>query len=442
MVQIRIDPERPQTYHSFDGEVEVLFPKAVKTNPERFLSVVNQLIAKQRDKAWDHERGGKMFHGAALVRTREGRYFLQANIHLPNSKIVRNCAEANAITEAVGRESIDSEITDVWFMGGRGEFESGIRIVPSDLGKRVAPCGSCLDVIWNQRVRMNGHTRVHMLPLNDGEWKLIPNNGTSFEKLKPNQVLTRTIEELLPNVSLFLSDADGTLKQAVKQAWQYMNDEDSWKSINQAMLSNAIIDLEQSQQLSPEETMRRINSVMLETMRNAWQRSHKELKSAKVAVVRTKDGHYRVGISVDNNKTLGTPGAELQAISQAVSLDPRTVITDVFIMAFDFEKMPALMEQWEKTPAANVELAMPDGDTRDRIFKTRPKGIHAGETVTGLLGDTIDSEQGPNIHIFVPNDGTHFNPEADVKRFSTRSLLPYAFISSKYLPETSQPVRH
>ena len=97
------------------------FKEDNSNNNDRKIALINQLLLDQRHKALDHERTGVMFHGAALVETKDGRWFLQSNIHLPNPEITRQCAECNAATEAHGREGKTMEIKELWFLGGKGD---------------------------------------------------------------------------------------------------------------------------------------------------------------------------------------------------------------------------------------------------------------------------------------------------------------------------------
>ncbi len=106
---------------------------------DQILAMVNELLAEQRKFAWDHERGGEMFHGAALVRTRRGRWFLHANIHMPNAETSRGCAENNSATEARAREGAGFEAEELWFMGGKANYEKGQQFL-DNIGQRNTPC--------------------------------------------------------------------------------------------------------------------------------------------------------------------------------------------------------------------------------------------------------------------------------------------------------------
>ena len=174
---------------------EVKIHRDITNQDERFLYIVNQMLVKTRDHAIDHEKTGEAFHGAALVRTKSGKFYAAPNIHLTHQKTTRQCAEVNAITAAINAEGQDVEITDLWFEGGKTNLDKGISILPDQLGKRFCPCPSCRDVIWNNK-NLEEDTKVHLLPINDGKWHLIPDDGR--EELEPNQVMTRNIRELFP----------------------------------------------------------------------------------------------------------------------------------------------------------------------------------------------------------------------------------------------------
>jgi cytidine deaminase len=434
MTQVRIDTALQRGYGTLDGFTPVDIPEDIQHDDAKQLYVINNLLAEQRKKAWDHERGGEMFHGAALIRTKAGKYYMAANIHLQNPKTTRNCAEANAATSAVNVEGIDMEITDLWFMGGKGDLEQAIEIMPSDYGRLNTPCGSCLDVIWNNRLgRMNGamntQTQVHMLPLNQGGIPLKPDNGCHISEREPDQVMTRSIRQLLPFVRCVMPDVDGEVKRSVRAGWELINEPLTMHAVGRALQSDALLHLNQMKDASKDELLREVNNVMVDALHDLCVKSQVPLKSARVAVVRLDGGEYYMGVSLENGYTTAMQPAESDAIQSALRAHPTShAITDMFVMGVDFEKMPERIQHWEEHPRMDVHDDTIDGAARDRLSKAGPRGTQVMEDV---LGRRVDKKTGASVHVILLNDKESFHPDTHMVTRSVQQLLPYRFISPK-----------
>lgn len=459
-VKINITPEKVAHQHPFQGWQEVKIPDGVRVNDEeKMLLAVNDLLAKKRPFAMDHEKTGEVFLGASLVRTAQGRYFIKANIQLPASPTSRNCSETGAVTDAVEIESgHKTQITDLWFMGGKGvmntpgTLEDGVMIIERDKGKRYFPCGSCLNVIWDNRVnRVPGEagpeTRVHILPLNDGDlekngWggKLQPYDGRELNALAPNQVLTKTITELLPNVTYSLADPSGSVKQVMRAGWEMMMDKGTGEAIRQALDSDALVRLNATKGLPAGEVTGLINDIMVDTIRDMYARSSKPLKSARVVVVRMDNGEYYMGESLDNGVASSMEHGEFKAIDAMLTKNPTGhAATDIFVMAVDFDKIPDSLAKWDGRKDAPVEVDMPNGYIRRRISSVSPNN---GDVFTDLSGHAVDKATGATVHVMLPNNKVDFDPLAHDISMPLAKLLPYRYISNKMDKELQQTHLH
>lgn len=406
-------------------------PKNTVSDRDRFIAVVNNLLAEERLKAKDHDYdlGGEMFYGAALVKTKNGNYFVSPNIHVQNAKTTRNCAEANAITGAVQVEGTKrTEITDVWFMGGRADLDKAIKIVPRDSGRRYSPCGSCCDAIWNHGIKLPGNvtkeTTVHMLPLNDGTWRLKQDDGRPQKELESNQIMSRKISELLPS-EFHIADEAGKLKDSIRRGWEYINDRDTVRAMGAAVKNNALVALGNMKDKPAGEIVSAINKLMMESAKDLINNSVHPIRKIRIAVVRMDNGEYFMGTSTENGVAPASSNAEVQAIERAGEEWLRGHrLTDVFIMAIDAEQMPKLLKEFEHAPASHLDVHMPDGATRERISKNSP---YERETVEDVFGNHIDHANGANVHIIMPNNITDFDPDQHVVTRSLQQLLPYRY---------------
>lgn len=435
-----------------DGWVEIDIPDDVKDDETRFLRFVNPILAKTRRNAWDHESpeadSGAIFHAGTLIKTKSGKYFASPNIQLPNSKTARQCAENLATTSAVKVEGFDKmEISDLYFMGGKGNLKQHMDIIPTHFGKRFSPCGSCRDVIWNSRLRLDWsvtqQTKIHMLPLNNGEWYLIPDDGRADDaEWENNRVMTRTINQLLPHVTRLFEDADNTLKPTLAKAWEYINDRNTLQAMTQAFEQEALTHLSGMKDQLFNDVARKVNDLMMDTVKHMYLESINPEKSAQqpkridIAVVRMSNGEFYLGAFLDNGKILGLNSAGLDAIQDAKIIRPNAddKITDVFFMQLDCDKMPTLMEQWKDKTDAPVEVRMPDGDTRDRISKAGPNA----QEFIDLFGKYIDDKTGANIHIILPNNKQDFDPTKHLHTMPLAELYPYRYISPKIEQEVGK----
>lgn len=433
MVRVNIDREHPTGYTTLDGYVEIKLPNGTTPAEDNFMRIINRLLAKQRKMAWDHEARdnggkGKMFFGAAIVATEEGKYYMSANTHLHNSPATRNCAEAMAATEAAQEvRAGDLEITELWFMGGNGDVSNKMDILPDQLGVRNSPCGSCLDVIYNHRLTNGVQTQVHMLPLNNGEWELIEDSRVEQADLKDNQIMTRTIEELFPHVTVLLEDRGGKLKQDIAAGMDFLKDQTSLNAIEHAYNSGEITHLREMEEAgaTPKELEEEVNKVLLDTMKSEYHHdSRKAILKGSIAIVRNDQGEYFLGSDFNDGEVLSTPSGIFNAIQNT----RRNGVTDVFVMQLDFRES---QKKNDPHPDSDVSVRMPDGETRMRIKKSQPKQQWQNRVVKDFEGNESSRENGPNVHVFLPNNRDDFDPEKHVISKTAAELLPYAFNSPK-----------
>ncbi len=439
MVQIRItdgDGSNRLGYEEPFGDFVDLTDKLqdLETQGEKRLAIVNKLLAGQRRHALDHEQGGPMFHGAALVRTKQGRWFLQANMHLQNSEITRNCAEANAITEARGYEGRELQITELWFMGGRANFDAGQAFL-GNIGQLNSPCGSCSDVIYNNRIRFGGDTIVHMIPLNDGDMSLLegnPNDEREASEIEPNRVFSRKIQDILPHMSVQLGDAASSKKNMVRQGYEWMHNPSAWQAIGTAIQKERLVELqslEKADGATPDNIMAEINTLLMDTAKDYYQKSKIKPKSLTVAIVRATDGKYYMGKHSKDGITPATPSAEFEAIGAMINSSTNKRLTDVFIVNLNQKELATLSDP--DGVADDISVKMPDGATREIIKKFSPRSGSAAQ-ILDLFGKTMD-RSGATIHVFLPNnpETKEFDPKEHVISKTIKELLPYAFQNPK-----------
>lgn len=413
----------------FDGFVDVTRELKGFKSEVQVLAIAARLLAKQREYALDHERGGLMYHGAALIHTKKGRWYLQANIHLPNAEITRNCAETNGITEARGREGARLEVVEIFYTGGDANFEEGKPFVNSE-GKHSTPCGSCRDVIYNHRLKINGETLVHNLPLTDGKTKLIPGNPDDprdISQMASNEVFTRRINQLLPHVSKVLDDKDGKTSTMMRDGYAWLKDPQLHRAITDAMMSRTLkeIALHETDGSSYDEKMATINKALMDSAREYYQDAEVKPSKLSVAIVRTVEGKYFIERYAKNGDVLATGSAVSKAIGAAVSKSTRNKITDVFLAEFS-EKQLAELEE-----GLPPELMMTDGVTSEITKKAGPKN-GAADKALNLAGEAV-SARGVMVHVFTPNNSRKhdFDPQRHVISLGTRELLPYAYNNPK-----------
>jgi len=406
---------------------EVKIPKEVTNQDKRFLYIVNQMLVKTRDHAIDHERTGEAFHGAALVRTKSGKFYAAPNIHLTHQKTTRQCAEVNAITSAINAEGQDVEITDLWFEGGKTNLDKGIRIIPDQLGKRFCPCPSCRDVIWNNK-NLPEDTKIHLLPINDGKWHLIPDDGST--ELKENQVMTRTIRELFPHRNARLNNINSKeFKQVLEKGWQLINDKENIKAI-----SGAVFDRENMDKLSaatgkkPEEAIKIINDSMIDKIHDLYNRPNTPPQNIRVAVVRLENGEYYMGTSLEGKGITSMQSAESEAVQASQTSDTNKAITDIFVIDMDQERIKNILETKDNKKLNDLKLKMPDGSARDRIIKNSPN--KEGDFFN-IFGEQIDKESGANVHMILLNNKADFDMKKHMVSFSIADLVPFRYINPK-----------
>lgn len=381
-----------------------------------FLETVNGLLAAQRLKAWDHEARehqgkGEMFFGAALVRTADNRFYLAANIHQKNALTTRDCAEANAINQAAQDTPMHQlAITDVWFMGGKGNLSKQMPILPEEQGRRNCPCGSCLDVMSNTRLQYD--TRVHMLPLNNGDMELAM-GGEAHADPAPHMIVSRNLGDLLPHEKLTLSDADGRLKDTIAQGRQWLQEPHEHAQREPGRLPEL-------EALEADAVPAAANKVLMETLHQEMMAmDHKPLNRAELAVVRTHKGQFYLGTAYVDGRTMGMPSAVLNAVQNA----RRESISDVYLLQVDLRQRDTPLQGDGAPSQADVVITMPDGETRDRIWKARAKHEAAAHIPA------------PVVHIMTLTPEHAFDPSQHMHSFGIQSLLPYAFTSPKHDPK-------
>ncbi len=381
-----------------------------------FLRVMNALLAEQRLKAWDHEaaeHSGKneMFFGAALIRTADNRFYVAANIHQKNSLTTRDCAEANAINQAAqDTEMLQLGIQDLWFMGGKGNLSEGKPILEGEALRRNCPCGSCRDVIGN--TRLNGNTRVHMVPLNDGSVEVAyPEPGAAMQE---HHIVTHTLDELLPHIHYRQADASGALKQTILDGWDYLH---APAERDTDYEPGRIRELEG---VPSAELPARINQLLLDVVKQEMHHAErKPLQRATLVIVQTHSGRFYLGASYVDGRTMGMSPATLHALQNA----GRQSVSEVYMLDVLFRKEDKQRAFFADNPQADVLLPMPDGESRDRIWKARDK-----------VGENGICEPPPKVHVFALNNGRDFQPSL-MHSFPIEELLPHAFMSPKHDPK-------
>jgi len=433
MVQISIDEQKLDGYRTFDGFVEVkLPPMDANLTPfereSRRLTLINRILAEQRHIAWDHEferHEGKneFWHGAALIETNDGRFFLDSNAHLLNSPAIRNCAEALGATDAFQHRGYGTRIKRLYFMGGRADISHDLPLLPDEEGKRYTPCGSCLDVI---NKLSDDKTQITLFPANSGSWEILPYEpGKSMDQLAREQVYDTTVKELLPHLSVHRADAQGKIKETLRAAWDYIRDAEKWQALSRAEELH-LLDKELPN-LPAKEAMREINALMMQRMKKMYHDSEGEVTTGSVVVIRSDDGRYYIGTARSNPRTSDLHPAMDHAIQNMLDGDMLQHATDIFLMSCDFERFPNLFAKWKENPAQPVTVPMPDGDARERAKK-----VTSADAVPDMQG-TVLSAKSANFHILLPNNVKDFDPDIHKVDFTLRDLLPHAYVNPRSL---------
>lgn len=399
------------------------------------LAIINRLLAEQREHAWDHEHGGAMFHGAAILRTESGQWFLSANTQLQSPETTRSCAEANAAIEARGREGKDMHIAELWFMGGKANYERGEAFL-SPTGQRFTPCGSCLDIIHNHRNRVGPETVVHMVPLNDGKMQLLLGNPEDIRpanEIEPNRVFSRYIRMLLPNVSYQLSDANGSQKHMMIEGYEWIRNPSNWQAIADAIQNDKLLRLKQLEEemADPNERLNVMNSILMETARDYYQKSRSKPHILTIAIIRATDGKYYIGKYTRDRSTPASPDAEFEAIGNMIDSSPNKRITDVFIANFNDKELGSISSAWSESQSDDISLHMPNGATREIIKKYSPRS-EVADKVKDFFGRYV-GENGANVHVFLSNNPElkNFDPQKHVISFKIKDLIPYGYQNPK-----------
>jgi len=446
MVQLRIADQDGSNRLGYEKPFEEFVDltkdlQGLESKEQKRLAIINKLLADQRSHALDHERGGAMFHGAALVRTKQGRWLLQANMHLQNAETTRNCAEANVVTEARGHEGKELQIAELWFMGGRANFEAGQEFL-GNVGQRNSPCGSCLDIIYNNRMRVGEDTIVHMVPLNDGTMSLLqgdPNDKRDATEIEHNRVFSRTIRDLLPNISYQLSDQSGSQKSMMSKGYEWVYNPSAWVAIGTAIQQERLIELKtlEGENKNPDERMLAINKLLMETAKDYYQKAKVKPKSMTVAIVRATDGKYYIGKHSKDGITPATPSAEFEAVGAMINASSNKRLTDIFIVSLDQKELATLSDPDGVTD--DISMKMPDGATREILKKFSPRNGAAAQ-IRDFFGKTMD-QSGGNVHVFLPNnpDSGEFDSKKHVISMTVKELLPYAFQNPKGAGTENQP---
>jgi cytidine deaminase len=438
MVQIRIADENGANRFGYEkpfGDFTDLTKEleGMDSQPERRLAIINKILAAQRPYALDHERSGVMFHGAALVRTKQDHWFLQANIHVHNRDTSRNCAEANAATEALGLEGKSMAIAELYFMGGRANYDDQKEFLGNE-GQRNSPCGSCLDVIFNHRIPVGGETIVHMLPLNDGNLKLAPGNPEDprqENEIAPDEVFTRSIGKLLPNVSALLPDSKGTLKKKMSRGYEWVHDPSAWQAIGSALQQQSLEELEilEHSSVNKQARLEAVNTVLMDTAKAYYQEARVKPHTMTIAIVRATDGKYYMGKYSRDGSTPATPAADFEALGAMINASPDKRMTDIFIVNLSQHELETISDP--EGIRDDISVKMPDGAAREILKKFSARNSTA-EHIKDFLSKAMESSNG-NIYVFLPNDPNDkkFNANRHVIHTTVKELLPYAFQNPK-----------
>ena len=413
----------------------------LNTDEERRLAIVNKLLADQRDLAVDHERKGRVFHGAAIIRTKQNRWFLNANMQLQRAETTRNCAEAATSSDARNHEGEQFAIAEIWYMGGKADNTTGEKFI-DNIGQRNSPCGSCLDIIYDHRLHVDGNTIVHMVPLNDGTQKLLPgdpNDPRTEDKIESNRVFSRSIHTLLPNVTFQLGDANGAQKEMMKRGYEWMHHGGSWVAISNALGQDQLTHLSRLDELEKDKNKRMlaINNQLMSAAREYYADAKQKPTSLTIAIVRDQSGHYYIGKHSADGSINATPSAEFEAIGAMTNASSNNRLTDIFIVSLNKKELEELNGA---EPEKDISIKMPDGATREIIKKFSPRNDDARK-IKDFFGKCMEPSNG-HVHVFLPNNPywippgiegecPAFDPKKHVISTSVKELIPYAYKDPK-----------
>ena len=394
------------------------------TYREQELAIIHRILFEQRQYARDHSQSDSQFRGAALIKTKKGNWFVHSNIHLHNAEISRNCAEANAITEAYATEGKDLEVADLYFMGGNTTADGKDR--PDQRAQRHSPCGSCRGLIHNHQPR-GGETLIHLLPLNDDHIRPI---ATSFSDKRPiealarNEIFTRPLSHFNPHLTLHADNRALTAQRGYE--WIQSN-ASSPHPKNESHIAHALESLAklEGRGVSADEKMHAINKLLMNTAKDYYHDALYKPYKLSVAIVRSTNGKFYLGKYARGHDVMATPTATFEAIGRAIDASLQNKITDVFFVEFDFRRTPSLLG------SSRYEVRPPGPATRE-IIKKASVNHSTAQQATSYLGTPC--ADGAFVHVFTPNDPSDdkgFSLESHVFSNTIHAMLPYGFRNPK-----------
>ena len=402
------------------------------------LAIINKLLADRRPYARDHEATGEMFHGSALVKTTTGNWYVSNNIHVHGVDTTRNCAEANAVTEAIAHEGLNVKIKELYFMGGKGNYDIAEPMITPE-GTVIPPCGSCLDVIQRFASHFGGETVIHMLPLNEGDLHLkagILHDTRPPSELEGNEVFSRTIKELFPLQALVLDDSNNTRKPIIKTGYQAVMDHSAHLAVQDAR-SRRTQELQELTHLSELDKdgvdvtarMQVVNKVLMEQARSYYQQFRDDQKPEEmtIAIVRSDDGQYYIGKHVKNSTLQATIDAEQKAINDMYNNNPNERFTDIFVVHFSNKQLEVLNKAKDDS---GITIEMPSGANREFLKKAAAQRIL--QQTKGFMGTDFGQANG-GVHVFLPNDPNKedFDPKRHVISLTMKELIAHPYKAPK-----------
>ncbi len=360
------------------------------------LNQINKILAVVRENAIDDET---YFHAAAIIRTSDGRSYVSVNLQTGEA-IDRFCAERNAINEAL-RDDRNSQISDVWFMGGVGYVgDYGEPIRAGEEGKRHSPCGSCLELIHEVSFD-NPQAKIHMLPLNMGDLEMVYAKDNTALIVRPNEVVTRDIDMLFPHSVIRVSDENGEIVKQMREGLDYFSNPHDIAEISRLERVGTLMQLQVSFDSKDTYFFVKLNKYMAEELRRVCSKDTHNIRSAAVAIVRTEGGDMFVGNNVHSRIQASTPSSVFTAISNATSGLHNPHITNVWKMKIDFEHLPQSLEKFSKTSC--VEVMTLRGDERERVkkFSTKDENNSPTAVVTIILPNNGSAQKSENLAGFV-----------------------------------------
>lgn len=435
--QLGLGEKQPLSIPSHD-------PHGTPINRELYL--IHHLLRLQRSHSVGHDDDWPPHPFAALLKTEsEGRtrYFLTANAHIyhTHDHLERNCAEANAITEAVQALGPGAKIHDLWIMGGPAypEWQQPGHppiTAPKDIGRIMTPCGTCCQKIHDYQ-RPDGQTHVHILPLNDGELPLsYPNGELPHPHQKAGVVMTRSPSELLPDLP---SPPVSTLYPAIASLMDSLSPGSPTpitRFPSALSTSHTLTTLESN--LPPslstaDKTIfmtRAIHAAMIDLAAcrlQDWNGSS-GLLNLDIAIGRRQDGTYLTGLRVAGADFPASSTPVRQLADKMAASDDQNRFTDFFLMHLD----GTLLREWPRLPIGPdrykaVETLLQqrshlDGGSIERMTKITARGAQR------LDGTQIPpQERTPGIHLLYPVHPEKYNHEIASQHLTASQLLPAAY---------------